>query len=315
MKSIIPGRKKIDLFPYIIASPAVILLLLGMLYPILWSIWYSFTDKRIGTGASFVGLANYLYIFKDQLYRRSVINTLVFTAGAMGIKICLGFIVALILNMHIQFRNALRTLFLLPWTLPSVVAIYTWMWLYSGNGGLINNLLLQAGILENPIGWLSNPRLSIISLMLVNTWRGIPFIAISVLSGLQTIPTELYEAASIDGAGKIQSFVYITMPLITSVLLVSSLISTIWTLNDFETVQLLTGGGPGQSTFTVPITAFRYAFDASVGIIGRACAVALSTVPLLIVLMIPILNNMLGEDEKRIRMEEKRKRRLVRESV
>lgn len=291
------GKK--DYFPYIIAAPALILLAIGMIYPMLWSIYYSFTDKHVAMQSTFTGFDNYKYIFADELYWRSVKNTVWFTVGAMAGKVFLGVVVALILNSNIKFRNLLRTLFLLPWTLPSVVAIYTWMFLYSGNGGgLINNMLLEWGWIKEGVGWLSNSNLSMISLMIVNIWRGVPFIALTVLSGLQTIPTELYESAAIDGANTWKSFWRITFPMVVPVILVATLISTIWTINDFETVYLLTGGGPGQSTYTISILANKYAFDAALGNIGRASAASISTLPVMIVLMIPILRNMLGEEDE-----------------
>ncbi|MGI6668461.1 MAG: carbohydrate ABC transporter permease [Acetivibrionales bacterium] len=298
----LPARKKrIDIFPYAISAPAMLFLFVGMLFPILWPLIHSFTDKHVGDKAVFTGFDNYIYILKDTVYINSIKNTVIFTAGAMVGKVLIGIIVALILNMNIKFRNTLRTLYLLPWTLPSVVAIYAWMWLYTGNGGLINNILLQAGILSKPIGWLSSANLSIVSLMIVNIWRGIPFIALTVLSGLQTIPDELYEASRIDGAGTVKAFWHITLPLVKSVILVATLISTIWTLNDFETVYLLTGGGPGQSTTTIPIAAYNFAFSSVYGHIGRASAAALLTVPVLVELMLPVLNNLLGEDKSQAR--------------
>ena len=306
-------KRKFDYFPYAIAAPAIILLLVGMMFPMLWSLVYSFTDKKVASDATFIWFENYRYIFSDPTYLKSVWNTVVFTVCSMSGKVLFGVIIALILNMNIKFRNFLRTLFLLPWTLPSVVAIYTWMWLYTGNGGLINNILLQLGVIDQGIGWLSNANMGIFSLAIVNIWRGIPFIALSVLSGLQTIPNELYESSSIDGAGTFKSFLHITLPLVMSVILVSTLISTIWTINDFETVYLLTGGGPGQSTYTIPITSFKYAFDSAMGNIGRACAAALSTIPVLIVIMLPILNNMLGDEEKIRRKAEKQRKKQLRE--
>ena len=306
-------KRKKDFFPYLIAAPALILLFAGMIYPMLWSLVYSFTDKRVAMDAAFVGFDNYAYIFSDEIYQKSVVNTVIFTVGSMMGKVFFGVIVALILNMNLKFRNFLRTLFLMPWTLPSVVAIYTWMWLYSGNGGLINNILLQLGIIKQSIGWLSTANMGIVSLMIVNMWRGIPFIALSVLSGLQTVPNELYESAAIDGAGTFKAFWRITFPLILPVILVCTLISTIWTINDFETVYLLTGGGPGQSTYTIPIASFKYAFDSALGSIGRASAAAISTVPVLIVLIIPILKNMLGEDEKLRKRAERQRNKMKRQ--
>jgi len=290
-------RKRFDIFPYAIAAPALLILFGGMMYPVLWSLFYSFTDKRIGVEATFTWFDNYRHILNDTIYRGSIINTVYFTVGAMFGKTLVGIVVALILNMNIKFRNTLRTLYLLPWTLPGVVAIYTWMWLYTGNGGLINSTLLQLGLLQAPIGWLSNINISMISLMIVNIWRGIPFIAISVLAGLQTIPSELYEASSIDGANAPKAFWHITLPLVRSVILVSALISTIWTINDFEVVYLLTGGGPGTTTTTIPIAAYNFAFGGAFGHIGRASAAALMTVPVLVILMLPILNNMLGSEK------------------
>lgn len=312
----LPRKEKTDWFPYLISIPALLLLCIGMVYPMLWSLYYSFTDKRVATDAVYIGFENYKNLISDQTFLRAISNTIYFTLGSMVGKVIFGVIIALILNMNIKFRNALRTLFLLPWTLPSVVAIYTWLWLYSGNGGgLINNLLLQSHILKKGIGWLSNPKMAIVSLMIVNTWRGIPFIALTVLSGLQTIPTYLYESASIDGASTLQSFFRITVPLIVPVVLVSTLISTIWTINDFETVYLLTGGGPGQSTYTIPIAAYKYAFDAALGNIGKASAAAFSTVPALVLLMIPIMRNMLGDEEKERNKELRKIRRLERKTA
>ena len=302
-------KRKFDIFPYAIAAPALIILLLGMLYPMLWAIFNSFTDKKLGVDSvNFIGLENYRFMLTNKIYLGSIVNTIRFTLFAMVTKVFLGVVVALILNMNLKFRNMFRSVFLLPWTLPGVVAIYIWMWLYTGNGGLINNLLgPQLGLLSQPVGWLSNPNIAIYSLAMVNTWRGVPFIAISVLAGLQTIPQELYESASIDGAGTLRSFRHITLPLIVPVVLVSSLISTIWTLNDFETVWLLTAGGPGQSTYTIPIAAYKQVFDGAGagGMVGRSAAAALITVPFLIVLMIPILNNMLGEDERKLRQHDR----------
>lgn len=310
------SKKKADWFPYVIAAPALILLCIGMVYPMLWSLYYSLTDKRIAMDATFIGLENYRYIFTNETFLKSILNTLKFTIGSMVGKVFLGVIVALILNMNIKGRNLLRTTFLLPWTLPSVVAIYTWMWLYSGNGGgLINNLLLRMGIIRKGIAWLSSAQMGILSLSIVNIWRGVPFIALTVLSGLQTIPTYLYESAAIDGANTWQSFWKITMPMVISVILVSTLISTIWTINDFETVYLLTGGGPGQSTYTIPIAAFKYAFDSALGNVGRASAAAFSTVPVLVVLMIPILRNMLGDEENERQREIRRIRRMERKAL
>ncbi len=312
---IIKLKKKVDYFPYLIAAPALILLAIGMIYPMLWSLYYSFTDKRVAMEATFNGFENYKHIFQDEVYWRSVKNTVWFTVGAMAGKVFLGVIVALILNSNIKFRNLLRTLFLLPWTLPSVVAIYTWMFLYSGNGGgLINNMLLNWGWIEKGVGWLSDPNISIISLMIVNIWRGVPFIALTVLSGLQTIPTELYESSAIDGANAWKSFWRITFPMVLPVILVATLISTIWTVNDFETVYLLTGGGPGQSTYTIPILANKYAFDSALGNIGRASAASISTLPVMIVLMIPILRNMLGDEEALRKKALKRKKKEAREA-
>ena len=303
-------KKKTDYFPYIIAAPALLFLAIGMIYPMLWSIYYSFFDKRVALEPVFNGIENYKYIFQDDVYWRSIKNTVWFTVGSMAGKVFLGVIVALILNSNIRFRNLLRTLFLLPWTLPSVVAIYTWMFLYSGNGGgLINNMLLNWGLIEKGVGWLSDPRISIIALMIVNIWRGVPFIALTVLSGLQTIPTELYESSAIDGANGWKSFWRITFPMVLPTILVATLISTIWTINDFETVYLLTGGGPGQSTYTIPILANRYAFDSAFGSIGRASAASVSTLPVMILLMIPILRNMLGDEEALRKQAEKRRRK------
>lgn len=309
-------RRKVDLFPYAISAPALLLLVAGMLYPILWAVYYSFTSKSIGTPATFVGLNNYIALLKDASYLGALKNTTVFTVGAIAGKVFFGMIIALILNANIKFRNALRTFFLLPWTMPGIVAIYTWMWLYTGNGGILNNILLKYGLIESAIGWLTTKGMAMVSLIIVNVWRGIPFIAISVLSGLQTIPGELYESASIDGAGAIKSFRHITWPLVKPVVMVSTLISTIWTLNDFENVWILTGGGPGKATYTVPIAAYKYTFGGSVKPeVGMSCAASLILVPVLLVIMIPILNNMIGNTGLKETRKQRKEKRIEKQQM
>lgn len=278
--------------PYLLVSPVVLYLLLVMLVPFLWAVWISFTDKMIGSDASFVGLKNYQSLLADDRFYWAVRNTLIFTAAAVAGKVVFGVIMGLVLNEKIIFRNFFRVLLFLPWTIPTLVSAMSWKWIYSDVGGVLNYLLAKLGLISSPVGWLYDPQLAMMSIILVNVWRGIPFIGIAVLAGLQTIPPDLYEAAKIDGANAVRRFWHITLPSVKEVIVLATLMTTVWTLNDFEIVWLLTGGGPADATQV--LATYSYTIGFMNMNLARAIAVSVLFIPILGVLIHIITKRYVG---------------------
>ena len=268
---------------YFLISPALLYLLATMLIPLLWAFGISFTDKMVGSTPHFIGLGNYIEVIKDNVFWRAVINTIVFTIFAVGFKVVLGTILALVLNEPIRGRNIYRALLLIPWTISNVVAVLTWQWLYSDVGGVLNYILMSLNLIDKPVGWLAGPSIAMFSIVLVNVWKGMPFLALTILSGLQTISEDLYEAAKIDGANTIQRFFNITLPGIKNVLIIGTLVTTIWTLNNFESVWLLTGGGPLNSTQIFSTLSYSYAFQSLN--IGKGITVSIIVFPFILMLV------------------------------
>lgn len=282
---------------YALAFPAFFYLFVIMIIPLGWAISISFTDKTLGAAANFNGLHNYLELLKDKAFYQSISNTLTFTALAVLAKLGIGLVMALVLNQALRGRNLYRALLLLPWTLPSIVAVLTWKWLFSDIGGLINYTLLIVGIVKSPILFLNDPIWAMFSVILVNVWKGMPFIGISLLAGLQTISHELYEAAEIDGANRLQKFTFITLPLLKNVMLLTALLSTIWTFNAFDVVYLLTNGGPVNATSVISLYSYNLLFAQSD--LAKAIAASVMFLPILIVLVNGVARITLDSDEAR----------------
>lgn len=254
------------------------LYVMGMiLFPFLMNIWLSFTNKRVGMPTKFIGLGNYLYWLKNPDFFKVLGNTLIYTVVTIIVKFLLGLGSALLLDRRFWGRNFFRVFFLIPWILPSLVTCFTWRWLLDDLVGVVNYLLTRVGL--QAVAWLARPGTALGSVIGVNIWRGFPFFGILLLAALQAIPDELYDAARVDGAGHLQSFVHITIPGIRKITLIAVLLSTIWTFNDFEIVFLLTRGGPGYSSMI--LVPFVY----EVGIRGMQIARAI-TFP---VLVFPVL--------------------------
>ncbi|NLV59766.1 MAG: sugar ABC transporter permease [Clostridiales bacterium] len=276
-------------------APVVIYLLLVMLTPILWAIITSMQNKN---RTEFVAFENYAWIFTNRSAWRSFSNalgnTLVYTLFCVGGKVLLGVIIALVLNQQIKGRNLYRALLLLPWTIPTVTSVFTWRWLYSDVGGVLSYLLQVSGFTTERVEWLATNNTAMLSCILVNVWRGAPFIGISVLSALQTIPHSLYEAARIDGANAPRQFHSITLPYIKDVLGMSSLVTTIWTLNDFEMVWLLTRGAPAYATELLSLYSYRVGF--SNGNLPRAIAVSFMFFPVVIAMVAVFTNRSLRKE-------------------
>ncbi|GAA3408973.1 carbohydrate ABC transporter permease [Paenibacillus hodogayensis] len=280
---------------YALMSPVLIYLLAVMIVPFGWALYLSFTNKVVGVDAKFIGLGNYIELFKDSLFWKAAWNTLVFTLVAVIGKTVFGMIMALVLNEKIVFRNVFRVLLFLPWTIPTIVSVFTWQWIYSDVGGVLNFLLLKAHLVSAPVGWLASPDLAMFSVILVNVWRGIPFMGIAILAGLQTLSKEMYEAAMLDGAGAIKRFFYMTLPSVKEVTMLAAVMTTIWTLNDFEIIWLLTRGGPSNGTQVLSTLSYTIGFlNMS---LGKAIAIAILTMPPLIMLINFVTKRSLSSNE------------------
>jgi multiple sugar transport system permease protein len=285
-----PRRRLSDLLEqerilgYVLVGPVVVLLLALVAYPFAVAIGYALTDRTIADPGVFVGLDNFVYLWESQIYRRTVRNTCLFTLGSVTIRLVLGVALALMLNEMFPLRRLVRASVLLPWIVPTVLGTMAWLWMFNPNFSVINWVLVQSGFFSRGPNWLTDPDLALFSVTLVNAWRGTPFMAVVVLAGLQAIPNELYEAATIDGAGKLQRFRYVTLPLVMPVMLTALVLSIIWTFSDFGIVYGLTKGGPMNATHVLATLSYETGLRS--GNIGEGAAISLTMLPALLALIV-----------------------------
>ena len=255
-------QKRSDLFPYLLLSPALIITLLVIFYPILRTFTYSFMQYILWkpTEIRFIGLGNYQKALEDPVFWISFKNTLIWIVGVISLQLLLGFGTALLLNQRFFWRGIARSLVLIPWVTPSVITALMWRWMYDGNRGLINDLLVQAGILSSYFPWLASDKTALYAIILALMWQGFPFFAIMILAGLQAIPDTLYEAAEVDGASTWQKFTRITLPMLVPVLFTSLMLRIIWVANSLDIIYIMTGGGPGYATHTLPVYSYIRAY-------------------------------------------------------
>ena len=269
---------------YVLVAPVIIILVGLVAYPLLYAIQLSFMDKTIGSEGKFVGLQTILGLWDSSLYRQTLRNTIVFTAGATVMKVVVGFGVALLINEQFRGRKLVRAAILLPWIVPTVLSGMAWQWMFTPNFSVLNWILVNTGLMRVGLPWLTNPDLALFCVALVNAWRAIPFFGITLLAGLQTIPAELYEASAIDGAGRWQRFRYVTFPLILPILTITLVLSIIWTFSDFQAVYALTRGGPVNSTHVLATLSFQVGMQG--GKISEGVAISLTMLPLLLLLVV-----------------------------
>ncbi|MDJ1173739.1 carbohydrate ABC transporter permease [Roseofilum capinflatum] len=248
-----PGRdQKTGL---ILIAPALIILGLVFIYPIVRAFWLSLYTENLGTQleAVFSGFANYQRLWGDGRFWQSLGNTTIFTTVSIVLEVALGMAIALILNQAFFGRGFVRTLTLIPWSLPTAVMGLAWAWIFNDQYGVVNDLLTRLGLIETSITWLGDPTRAMIAMIIADVWKTTPFIAIILLAGLQSISADLYEAHAIDGATPWQSFWQITVPLITPQLIIALLFRFAQAFGIFDLVQVMTGGGPAGATETVSI--------------------------------------------------------------
>ncbi len=264
--------------------PTIILLTLFIAYPFVKGIWISLTSASVGNAGEFVFLKNFVKVWNDSIFQRAAYNTFVYTAIATVAKLALGMWLAILLNRHFRGKRLVRAAMLLPFIVPTVLSTFAWKWMFDPTFSVLNWSLYQLGLIETRIGWLTDPTLALGSVIAVNVWRGMPFYAISLLAGLQTVSPELQEAAAIDGASAWQRFWRITWPLLLPVTMVVTLFSVIQTFADFQLVYVLTGGGPANSTHL--FATYAYQIGIITGLLGEGAAASLAMFPLLFVIVV-----------------------------
>ena len=260
--------------------PAGALLLLFLTYPLGLGMWLGFTDAKIGRSGEWVGLDNYIYLFGDAVARLSLFNTLLYTAVASTIKFALGLWLAILLNQNIAFKSFTRAVVLLPFIVPTALSAIAFWWIYDAQFSVVSWTLMKMGWIDRYIDFLGDPWLARMSTIIANIWRGVPFVAICLLAGLQTIPPSLYEAASIDGAKPSQQFWYVTLPLLTPIIAVVMTFSVLFTFTDFQLIYVLTRGGPLNATHLMATLSFQRAISG--GSLGEGAALAISMIPFLL---------------------------------
>jgi multiple sugar transport system permease protein len=268
----------------VLLLPTIALLGLFIAYPFAKGVLLSVTDAKVGVPGSFVGLANFEKIWNDSIFRIAVWNTFVYTAVTTVLKLALGLWLALLLNRHFKGKAFVRAFILLPFIIPTVLSTFAWKWMFDPTFSVINWVLFQLGFITGRINWLGDPELAMIAVIIVNVWRGVPFYAISLLAGLQTISPELNEAAAIDGARPWKRFWYVTWPLLLPVTMVVVLFSVIQTFADFQLVYVLTGGGPANATHL--FATYAYQIGVGTGLLSEGAAISLAMFPVLFLVVI-----------------------------
>jgi multiple sugar transport system permease protein len=260
--------------------PAVGLLMTFLTYPLGLGIYLAFTDTTIGKRGVWVGIENFQYLLGDPIFWNAVFFSVFYTAVATVGKFALGLYLALLLNNHLPFKSLLRAIILLPWIVPTVLSAIAFWWIYDPQFSIISHLLIQTGLRETNVDFINTAWPARWSLIAANIWRGIPFVAISLLAGLQTISPSLYEAAMLDGATAWQRFRFITFPMLLPILAIVMTFSIIFTFTDFQLVYAITRGGPVNSTHLLATLAFQRGIPG--GQLGEGAAIAVSMIPFLV---------------------------------
>ncbi|WP_293800060.1 carbohydrate ABC transporter permease [uncultured Bosea sp.] len=248
--------------PYGFLLPALLVTTLVILFPVLQTAWYSLHDYVLydPDNFRFVGLRNFATALSDEVFWIALANSAIWVSGIVSFQLLLGLGAALLLNQSFWWRGLARALVIIPWALPSVIIGLMWTWIYDFNLGVFNDILLRLGLISAPHPWLAQPSTALACIMLALVWQGFPFFTVTILAGLQTVPHELYEAAEIDGANAWRQFLHVTLPSIAGIVATAVLLRIIWVANSLDVILVMTGGGPGYATHTLPLYAFLRAY-------------------------------------------------------
>ena len=276
----VPARRpRVDLFPYALIAPIGLLLLAISLYPAVDAIWLALTDASLLrlARAQFVGLQNFVRLGQDPIFLQGLWRTLRWDVAVVGLELAIALPIALFLNLRFRGRGIVRAAVVVPYIVPPAVVALMWVYMFDGNFGVANDILVRLGILDRYASWLSDPGGSFAVVVGAMVWAGQPLMAIILLAGLQAIPGELYEAAVIDGAGAWQRFVYITLPLLLPTILFIVLLRTIWMSNHIDMIFIMTRGGPGFANYTEAVYSFMLTQQFNIGY-SAAVAVVLAVI-------------------------------------
>lgn len=277
--------------------PGWTILVLFMAYPFFLGIWLSLTDKMLGFSKyDYIGLQNYRDLWEDSIFQQTLRNTAIYGVGTVPFKLLFGLGLALLLNRQFRFSRFFRAGLLLPWIVPTALSSLAWLMLFSAVISPISLVLKQWGLIDHNINFLGDPWNARISLCIANIWRGVPFFAISILAGLQAVPTDLLEAAALDGASRWDRFRAVVFPVIKPIVLITTLFSIIWTISDFQLVYVLTKGGPANETHVLGTYAYQIGMNATE--IGQAAAISLYMFPALALGAILLLRSLRGGDAR-----------------
>ena len=288
------NRVQERLLGYALIAPVALLIVVLIAYPFLNAIWLSLTEKMVGYPAHFVGFKNYAALWESARFRIVAWNSVVYTVGSIGAKVVIGLAMAAALQKAVRGNQLLRGFLLLPWVIPTVVIALTWRWLLDLYRGLVNVGLHDLGIIGAGIHWLGNPDLAMLSVIMANVWRGFPFFGVSFLAAMQTVPQDLYDAASVDGASAWQQFWRISLPSIKGVVAIVTLLSTIWTLNDFNIVYIMTRGGPGAATHIFATYSYELGIQSQRW--GMAMAASMYSLPVIAFLIVFVVRYLHPEE-------------------
>jgi multiple sugar transport system permease protein len=269
---------------YLLILPAVLYVLALIGFPLALGVWYSLTDATVARDGRFIGLRNFVDAVRDPTFGLALRNTLIIGIGATAAKITLSVALAFLLLGAFPGRSMLRTLFVLPWTIPIALSTIAWKWMFHSQYSVINWLLLKLGLIDQAIQWLGTPVPAMFAVILVSTWRAVPFGAIVVLAGLTAIPSDVVDAARVDGAGWWKRFAHVIVPLIAPILFIAVLFDLIFTLTELTVVYLLTAGGPVDQTQVLANYALQVGITGSQ--LGQGAAIALFLLPVLLVLTV-----------------------------
>jgi len=266
-------KQEAKLGVYFIA-PVIIILGSVIVYPLIYTLTMGFLKNNLmdPSGISFIGLKNYIRLYNSSDFRVALVNTITLSGFAVVFQVIIGMLIALLFNDTVlPAKSLFRSMFILPWVIPTFVAAFAWVWMMDFNYGTVNHILVALKLIKEPVAWFGQGSTAMLIVIIAHIWKGLPFVFISFLAGLQTIDPQLLEAATVDGANIWEKFWYVTLPGIKDIFIITLLLRGIWNFNWFDFAYLLTGGGPGITTLTLPIQVYNEAF---IGYrFGRASAI------------------------------------------
>jgi multiple sugar transport system permease protein len=267
----------------LLLAPTVLILAMFIAYPFVMGVWLSLSSTSVGNPGRFVGLANFVKAWNDSIFQTAFYNTFFYTFWATIFKLALGMWLAVLLNRNFRFKRIIRSSMLLPFIIPTVLSTFAWRWMFDPTFSVVNWTLYTTGLIVTKLPFLSDGDWAMWCAIAINTWRGMPFFAITLLAGLQTINPDLHEAASLDGANGWRRFWHVTWPLLKPVTVVVVVFSIIQTFSDFQLIYVLTGGGPANSTHLV--ATYAYSLGVGTGLLGEGAAISLFMFPVLLIVV------------------------------